>query len=275
MPHVPSALAIVVMTLVAHVTPAAAWGGTAHSVVAEIAQRQLGPMALREIERLLGKGVSLASVSAFADTEAALDARLRRTHFVNIPVAAEGYDPARDCASDGGPGCIVTAVEAEGAVLADRKASNADRARALKRLVHLVADIHQPLHCADRSDQGGNQLAVTFHGEPTNLHRVWDFAALDQVSFDWGAHLDLALAALPDHSIEAARREEADVARWATQSHRLAVNVAYKLPEDLQLGADYQATIVPVIHRQLARAGLRLAAVLRAALLSGRPVAVP
>jgi hypothetical protein len=273
MAHTLGCLVAMLLLTTALAPTANAWGSSAHSVVAEIAQRRLGPKALHEVEQLLGKGVSLASVASHADTEAALDARARRTHFVNIPFHAERYDASRDCADDSGPSCIVSALDAERAKLANRALGHDERARALKRLVHLVADIHQPLHCADRGDQGGNLLAVTFHGEATNLHRVWDFAALDKVSYDWGVHLEKALAEIPVLGASASDGANPDFALWASHSHRLAVNVVYKLPNDLKLGADYQAAIVPIIHKQLARAGVRLASLLEDALSRGRAAA--
>ena len=242
---------------------ALAWGATGHSVVAEIAWRQLGTQTRRDIAALLGPGISLASVSMWADTDAALNVRTRRWHFVNIPLGSVGYDSARDCQSvDGGPGCVVDAIARQRELLADRTATMTDRARALKYLVHLVADAHQPLHCAERNgDQGGGLLSVSFFGQPTTLHRVWDYEALDKASYDWGWHIDHALAALtPEHAAKAAGD---DVKQWVAQSHALAAALAYRVPDDLNLDAVYQEAALSAIHRQLALAGARLARMLR------------
>ena len=66
-------------------------------------------------------------------------------------------------------------------MLSDRERPRRERCEALKFLVHLVTDAHQPLHTAARDgDQGGIALSVTFFGEPTNLHAVWDFGLLDR-----------------------------------------------------------------------------------------------
>src|SRR5262245_61749958 len=90
---------------------ALAWGATGHSVVAEIAWRQIGRQTRRDIAALLGPGISLASVSMWADTDATVNVRTRRWHFVNIALGSAGYDSARDCRSvDGGPGCVVDAI---------------------------------------------------------------------------------------------------------------------------------------------------------------------
>jgi hypothetical protein len=64
------------------------------------------------------------------------------------------------------------------AVLHDKAAPARQRLEALKFVVHFVADIHQPLHCADDGDRGGNRVRVIFLGRNTNLHAVWDWGIL-------------------------------------------------------------------------------------------------
>ena len=64
-------------------------------------------------------------------------------------------------------------------------ASLADKQLALRFVVHLVGDLHQPLHVGKCCDKGGNDVKVTWFGKPTNLHAVWDLALVDdeQLSF--------------------------------------------------------------------------------------------
>ena len=59
-------------------------------------------------------------------------------------------------------------------MLADPQAPYREQLEALKYVVHFIGDVHQPLHAANNNDRGGNDVAVTFLGQRTNLHAVWD-----------------------------------------------------------------------------------------------------
>ena len=72
-------------------------------------------------------------------------------HFVNIPIEAQGFDAARDCPKE--KGCVVSALDRYQATLADRTRPRSDRAEALKFIIHLVGDLHQPLHDAIDKDR--------------------------------------------------------------------------------------------------------------------------
>jgi nuclease S1 len=119
---------------------------------------------------------TLANVSMWAD-----QIRLQRREtapwrFVNIPIhppsgTLAAYDPQRDRPQ---ANCVVAKIDQLAGVLSDRDAAPWQRLEALKFLVHFVADIHQPLHCADNHDAGGNGVRVEFNGRPTTLHAVWD-----------------------------------------------------------------------------------------------------
>lgn len=243
--------------------PAAAWGAAGHAIVAEIAQRRLSPAARQDVEALLGSGVSLASIANWADTVQAVRHETRPWHYVNIPLDAEAYDAARDCPARA---CIVEALRRQQAILCDRSVSKAVRAEALRFIVHLIADIHQPLHAAERNDDlGGSRLPVTLLGEPTNLHAVWDHGLLDSRGFDWGEHVhrieDGGLAEIAAEPMGGSAFEE-----WANEAHHLAATSAYEGLGESSLGADYVVTRSKIVDRQLGRAGARLARLLNTCL---------
>ncbi len=249
---------------------ASAWGTAGHSVVAEIAQRRLSPDVLRQVKDLLGGDVSLASEAAWADDIALARPETIRWHFVNIPYAATGYDPDRDCQETPKGDCIIKAITRFRMVLADRSVPKASRAEALKFLVHLIGDIHQPMHCIDRNDAGGSQLPVLFYDRPMSLHAVWDFGLIEKHTFDWGDYVrQIEQLWLPGQDVVALRRGEP--VDWAWDAHMAAVNVSYVLPEDLRLGDDYFRRSLPVVTQQLALAGVRLARVLNEALSEPQP----
>jgi hypothetical protein len=136
--------------------PAGAWGSQGHQVVANLAQAQLSAKAKREVDRLLflEPGQTLASISTWADEHRS--PATAAWHYVNFPKNSCAYSADRDC-PDGQ--CVVAAIDRHRDILASTAADEV-RLRALKYLVHLVADVHQPLHAGYGEDRGGNSYQL-------------------------------------------------------------------------------------------------------------------
>ena len=137
-------------------------------------------------------------------------------------------------------------------------------------LAHLVGDVQQPLHATDRNDAGGSKVKVKFFDHPMTLHAVWDYAIIDRRTFDWGDYVRyLEQCWLPgkDRSLQ-----DGSPVDWALEAHRAAVDVAYVLPANLDLGLDYYQRALPVVDRQLALGGIRLAHVVNQTLGYPDPV---
>jgi hypothetical protein len=265
---------------------AGAWGQEGHSIVAEIAQRRVEPAALEMMYRLLrselpglktSAPVSLASIASWADDYRPKHDETRNWHFVDIPYDRDGFRPADDCRPDPRYGdCVVNAIDRARRTLADCTRTNDERVAALKFLVHFVGDIHQPLHASSRidpdtgnEDQGGNTIEVTFFGEKTNLHKLWDTGLIMHKVFDWGEYVRLIETEwLPGKDVAALQAGEP--VEWALAAHRMALEVAYNFRPDRVLDDEYFRDSIPVVDRQLALAGLRLARLLNEAL---RPTA--
>ena len=246
---------------------ARAWSAEGHRVIALIAQSHLTPAAQASVARLLAiEGFSdMAAIASWADEFRGRHRETAPWHFVNIPLEAAAYDAARDCPA---LNCVVTKIDQFAAVLADRTASDRKREIALKFLVHLVGDLHQPLHSTDHGDRGGNEIVVLYRGDRSNLHHVWDselvrnVAGPDEAAF--ARRLDPAVG-----SAAIARLSAGTPVDWVNESHRQAVSFAYGgLPEspDEDLAGEYARSARPVVASQLLKAGLRLAALLNAAL---------
>jgi hypothetical protein len=251
-------LFLIAILLTGYVTGAAAWGANGHAIIAELAERRLTPGALARIEAVLGSRRSLASVSGWADYIQFLRPETRNWHFVNIPYAASGFDEERDCAPQPTGDCIVSALARAEAVLRDGTQPLLIQRDALLFLIHLTGDAHQPLHCADRGDAGGTKRQVTFFGAPTNLHFVWDVSLIERRTFYWGEYveaLEKTLKETQDFGVTEAGRP----LDWVSACHRLGVDVAYDIPADGALGDEYYLKALPVVERQLAIAGVRLA----------------
>jgi hypothetical protein len=255
------------LTVLLAATPlseAASWGASGHSIIAEIAQRKLHPQAIRKIRELLGRDVSLASIASWADELVLLRPNTANWHFVNIPYDAVSYDPARDCKDTPKGDCVINAIARARSLLVDRTASKRQRAEALMLLIHLIGDVHQPLHTADRNDAGGSRVGVMFFDRPMSLHAVWDYGIIERRTLDWGEYVRyLEQCWLRGQDINALQRGRP--VDWALEAHRAAVDVAYVSLEDLKLSLPYYQRSLAVVDRQLALAGIRLARVLNEA----------
>lgn len=247
-------------------SPAYPWGDEGHQIVAQIAQKFLTPAASRQVDALLADdgNDSLALIATWADRIKLARPETKPWHYVDIPVTRAGYLRSRDCAGDN---CIVEQLKGFVAVLKDSGAESEARAEALKFVTHFAGDLHQPLHCADRSDRGGNELQVRYFGRPANLHRVWDTEILAASTSDRMEYADRLAATITPANV--ASWSKGTVESWANETHGLARTVAYgQLPRGAvpALGTPYQNVAAPVVDRQLKRAGVRLAALLNDAL---------
>jgi hypothetical protein len=269
------------LTLLAASAPAAAWSRLGHQLVGELAQRHLEPGVDAKVRELLAgePDPTLSGVAYWADA-LRNDDPLRfkatsRWHYVNAKGGGCGFDAARDCA-DGG--CVISAIEGQRAILADRSQPREARRDALKFLVHLVGDVHQPLHAGDRPDAGGNQFQVslTTQLEPeayardkyvrgvmgTNLHSVWDFYLLGESRLTLAQYAD-RLDALPwPPAADTARLHPSG---WAEESCGLIV-AADLYPRQHKMDQSYITQWRPTAEHRVRLAGWRLANLLNEAL---------
>lgn len=258
-------LAAVLVFLVHTPSPARAWGGLGHRLVARVAERHLTDRARAGVRGLLDRGESIADASTYADDHKREILGSAPWHYVNVPLDEEKY---RDefC---GAKGCVVGKIKEVADVLRDRSKPRKERQMALRFVIHLVGDVHQPLHVGDNRDRGGNDLQVQFFGEGSNLHRVWDFGLIEKAGRDEDAWLE-TLAAL-DTDENRAKYRKGDAKSWADES-LAAARKAYQVPgtdrrvrPGEKLGQEYFDANLPVARLRLYQAGVRLARVLNEA----------
>lgn len=266
--------------------PAWGWGCDAHRIVALIASARIGERARAETAALLAahpvpaseRGCRPASPDALADAGMWADAIRedeRETapwHYVNVALDGARDDLATACPRNG---CVTRALARQVGVLRST-APAAERARALRFVVHLVGDLHQPLHVATNGDRGGNCLPVAwFRAAPRvdragerwdpNLHAVWDTrlveAALDRAHATPSRYAD-DLRRRFATELDGWQRAEPDVDGWAWETHQIGVAVAYgKLPR--RVPAEPDARIGSCrdrgnVGRRMAALGIRL-----------------
>ena len=257
-----------------------AWSPQGHRLVALVAAQRLTPQA-RDTVAMLLEGRPLADVAVWADEYSFEAAQTLFWHFVNIPAAADAYDRDRDCprqprAADGSRAdrwrdCAVDRILYARDRLGDRTLDRTDRAIALKFLVHIVGDLHQPLH-AVADGRGGNETVVTWLGSstcaypdrqpyPCNLHGVWDTELLAHRTLNDAGNL-----ARLEQQIAAGRLVPgtASPIEWAMESHALGRRAL--VPNGSALDESYFRANAETVDRRLALAGLRLADAINRAL---------
>jgi len=247
---------------------ARAWGLEGHHIAAEIAERYLEPEAARQVHELLAieNATTLAEVSTWADDIRGQRRDTAPWHYVNIPIHPQygppAYDAERDCPRGN---CVVSKIDEFTAELRDRAVPRRERLEALKFLVHFVADIHQPLHCADDHDRGGNDVHISFLGHTTTLHALWDSGLLEaaQITDERSYAAKLAQLITPANLEKWRRGSPSD---WATESYGIARSIYGESQEARSLQVFYEAELLPVVNTQLEKAGVRLAGVLNQAL---------
>jgi len=231
------------------------WGATGHRVVGKIADNHLNGKTKREVKRLLNRK-SLAFVSTFAD-EIKSDRRYNEFytwHYINMPLD-ENYENSKKNSK----GDLVTGIAYCKKVILDKNASDDDKAFYLKLLIHLIGDLHQPMHVGLQEDKGGNDFKVQWFYEDSNLHRVWDSEMIE--SFDM-SYNELAENAdiLSKKQVKAI--QEGSVMDWVNETHQLTKKVYASAKPDENLKYRYSYDHFKTVRSQLQIAGIRLAKVL-------------
>jgi len=258
---------------------ALAWGPTGHRVVGEVATQYLNSKTLKKVEAIL-EGQSLARVSTWSDEIKSDPQNYQYTfnwHYTTWSTDDHDHSEHQETSSTG---FLLKSIREQLDVLKDRKASREKKEFALKFIVHLVGDLHMPLHVGTGSDQGGNFCKVTFMGRPTNLHALWDEG---MISFAGLSFTELARFVTEDKSqadIKLAR--QGTIIDWALESKKIVPTlyptevvtsttpVSIKtyckkevLPEEMpQLSYEYSYRFMPVLNQRLFEGGIRLAKLL-------------
>lgn len=242
--------------------PAFGWGPEGHDLVARLAAAHLTPAAAARVAEILGPDTTMASISSWADQIRRERAATGPWHYIDILIEHKHLEMARDCPKGD---CVIAKIADFRKVVVDPAATPVERREALMFLVHFVGDMHQPLHCADNHDKGGNDVKLDFFGKPSNLHSVWDSGLLGRI----GQEDPLFARYSADLTEKKAKKlGKGTVEEWAEQSHKAAVKVVYrKLPKPATaVTPEYERLAAPVIDKQIEKAGARLAAVLNATL---------
>lgn len=235
-----------------------AWGPAGHRIVGEIAEMNLDSQVLKTIQEEFSINY-VANVANWADEIKRRDDKPDVLHYTNIAFGHRTYNQKRDCPQKR---CATEKIKEYESLLINPGSSRKIRKEAFKFLVHLVADVHQPMHLGYEKDRGGNDIAVFFGDKPTNLHRVWDH---DLVFLNGKSQLQFARQL--NGSITPENRKQwlgGTPDDWSNESRALVLDYGYHLQfsSGRELSMNYIREGRTIVDRQLQRAGIRLAEML-------------
>jgi len=229
------------------------WGPNGHRATGWIAEKHLSKKARKELNRILS-GQSLAMASTWMD-DIRSDSTYDYTsdwHWVTIQEGQTYQQSEKNPKGD-----IIETLERIISALKSKKLNAKEEVQHLKMLIHLVGDIHQPLHVGSGNDRGGNDIKVTWFRAESNLHRVWDSDMIEGTKLSF-TELAESLDKPADAQIQGWQNSTAN--DWATESMGYRDQV-YDYG-DGKLGYLYSYKYFHIIRHRLLQSGIRLAGVL-------------
>ncbi len=262
--------------LLIYTSTALPWGNGGHRIAALIATSLLDENARQQVRLLLGSDDLAAVANLMDEARDSFEQRhpgASRWHYENrLVCSGESFCPRDQC--------VTRQIESHVRLLKNSGATREAKSEALAVIVHLLADLHQPLHLADNQDRGGNEVWVRLPGErePKRLHEIWD-TQLVRMNLQRRSNARYAKSLKQTFSANIDSWRAGTVESWAAETHQLARDMAYRtLPGfacatnrrrssgEVPLTAEYVDSSRRIVEQQLAKAGFRLAAVLNAAL---------
>lgn len=235
-----------------------AWGLTGHRVIAEIAENNLTCKSKRQIKKLLGKE-RLAYWANWPDFVKSDTTGVWKEagvwHYVNIEPSADFKTFETELKKQAGPSLYNQLYVLQNKLKNKNLPAN-ERKNALVFAIHMMGDLAQPMHTGRAGDLGGNKIQLTYFGEKTNLHSLWDGKLIDSQKYSYTEYAKLLdiKTRKERKAIQAGTLED-----WLFDSHKIANKIYAQTPADSKLAYDYQYKFNDTMERQLLYGGLRLA----------------
>jgi hypothetical protein len=236
-----------------------AWGTQGHRIAGQIAYAWLTPKTRQAIDAILGRE-SLALAGNWADFIKSDPAYnyLSPWHYIDFDKAYSFPEMVEYLNHDTNVDAY-TKLQFVIAELKKKNLSKENKLLYLHMLIHIVEDVHQPMHAAHTDDKGGNDFKVNWFSNPTNLHAVWDSQLIDFQQLSYTEY-----AATINHSTWAQRTgwQKAPVSQWLFESYQVAEKLYTEIKPGDTLNYKYNFSHIEIINQQLLKAGVRLAGVL-------------
>jgi hypothetical protein len=237
-----------------------AWGAEGHRIAGQIADSYLTPKARKAIEAILGNE-SIAITSNWADFIKSDPAYnyMNTWHYIDLDKTYT-YPELQDYLNHDTNVDAYTKLQFLISELKKKNLTKGNKLLYLRMLIHIVEDVHQPLHTGHTEDKGGNDIKVTWFNNQTNLHSVWDSQLIDFQQLSYTEY-----TAAINHTTAAQRAEwqKAPISEWIFESSQIVEKLYSEVkPGDSLNGYKYNFNHIDIVNRQLLKAGVRLAGVL-------------
>lgn len=246
-----------IVVLLLGVCIAMIWGGEGvHRTVAAVAGKHLLPDARRVVSVFLG-GQKMTDVSNWAEDVGDQPA-YRYTaswHLLNLPLGL-GHDEFVKYVEGSNKGNIYTAILKSEEILKSDSASILARRDALKFLIHFIGDAHQPMLISRKEDNGGNTIQVKFDGRGANWHSIWDSKLNEYENL---SDADLVNACNKATPYEIAKWQRDAPVEWLWESYQISSQLYQEAEAGKYIDENYYRKWIPVIHKRIDQAGIRLA----------------
>lgn len=236
-----------------------AWGLLGHRVVGQIAETYLNKKTSNEIKKILGNE-NMAMASNWADfikSEPNYN-YLNSWHYINLPAGLKteqlDYALERDTVSDAYTKILFLSAE-----LKNKSLSQDKKVIYLKLLIHLVGDLHQPMHTGRFEDLGGNKIQLTWFGQNTSLHRVWDSDLIDSQELSYTEYAR-SINFIDRNQLYSLQSEGA--ALWIKDSYRISEKIYSNVKSGDKLSYKYIYDYIEIANQQLLKGGIHLASLL-------------
>lgn len=244
-----------------HTTNVFAWGTTGHRVVAEIAQRNLSKKAKKQLKEIIGDQqlAYWANWPDFVKSDPAFKFA-DSWHYVNMPggLDREEFEATLAESTDANAYKRALVLIEE---LKDKNLTKEEKQQKLYFLIHIIGDLHQPMHVGRPDDLGGNRVKVEWFRKPTNLHALWDSALVDFDKYSYTEYATVIDVHGKKYNKELAKGELND---WVYESYTVAEELYSSVEPDnsSSLSYGYHYDYKDTVENSLLKGGIRLAQIL-------------
>ncbi len=247
-------------TLLSFSVNAFAWGQKGHDIICSIAEANLSNKAKKSIKKILDQhsivyySSWMDNMQNFKEYRKAYDST-RTWHYGNVDSGYTYKTMVKNAAGD-----ILTSTTMIIEKLKSKKLDKQTQSYYLKMLIHLIGDMHCPMHAGRLSDRGGNNYQLLWFNQPSNLHSIWDSKMIESARrwayTEWRDNLNICNKQQID-SITSGTLEE-----WFLNTTYLANKLYSEVKFNQKLSYDYVANHNQLLENQLLKAGYRLAKIL-------------
>jgi len=251
---------VIVSCLLYIPVPSNAWGLLGHRIVGEIASGYLSAKAKASVQSILGNE-TLAMSANWADFIKSDTAYkyLDAWHYVNFDSGLLYNEMKTFLKSDTSVNAY-TKLNFLMSELKKKNLPNDKKVMYLRLLVHIVGDLHQPLHASAKGDRGGNDIKVQWFSQATNLHSLWDSGLLEFQQLSYTEYARAINFVTPQRK---AKLLSQPISEWLHESYVLSDTIRHEITQPNQrLGYEYNFRYLAKMNDQLLKGGIHLAAIL-------------